>query len=340
VFQVHPTLRCNLLCAHCYSSSGPRVRVELDLDVVRSAVSDARALGFEVLSVSGGEPFLYRALPELLAHARSLGMKTTVTTNGTVLTPARLERADGLIGGIALSVDGPPDMHDELRQSAGAFDRLLVGLARVRERGIPFGVIHTLTERSWRHLPWVASFAAGNGAALLQVHPLELTGRAASTLDASEPRADTLGRAYLLCKALEGRHADELKIQLDLLLRRDILAFPELIYADPAGDEHPDRLPADRLGSLVLEADGTLVPISYGFGRAYALGNVRRQPLAAAWRAWESGGYDRFRRLCRSVFEEIAASDARLVNWHDLVVARSTAARRHDRSEPFAVTVT
>ena len=297
--------------------------MELELDAVRSAVSDARALGFEVLSVSGGEPFLYRALPELLAHAKSLGMQTTVTTNGTVLTPARLGRVDGLLDGMAVSVDGPPDLHDELRQSAGAFDRTLAGLARARERGVPFGVIHTLTEQSWRHLPWVASFAADNGAALLQVHPLELIGRAESGLDASEPRDDTLARAYLLCKALEGRHAGELAIQLDLLLRRDILAVPELVYADPDGDRDPDRLPADRLGSLVLEADGTLVPISYGFGREYALGNVRRQTLADAWHAWERGGYERFRRLCRSVFEEIAATDARLVNWHDLVVARS-----------------
>ena len=259
-------------------------------------------------------------------------MQTTVTTNGTVLTGARLEHVDGLIGGIALSVDGPPDMHDELRQSTGAFDRLLVGLARVRERGIPFGVIHTLTEQSWRHLPWVASFAADNGASLLQVHPLELTGRAASTLDAHEPCVDTLGRAYLLCKALQGRHGAELKIQLDLLLRRDILAFPELIYADAEGDADSNRLPADRLGSLVLEGDGTLVPISYGFGRAFALGNVRRQSLAAAWHAWESGGYERFRRLCRSVFDEIAATDARLVNWHDLVVARSATTQQPEQS--------
>jgi MoaA/NifB/PqqE/SkfB family radical SAM enzyme len=299
--------------------------VELDLETVCSAVSDARALGFDVLSVSGGEPFLYPGLPELLAHARSLGMQTTVTTNGTVLTPARLDQVDGLLDGMALSVDGPPGMHDELREAAGAFDRMADGLARVRERGVPFGIIHTLTERSWPHLPWVAAFAAHNGAALLQIHPLELTGRAESRLASSELRRDTLARAYLLCKALEGRYAPELAIQLDLLLRRDIVADPELVYAEPGGDELPGRLPADRLGSLVLEADGTLVPISYGFGRDYALGNVRRESLRAAWSAWETDGYERFRRLCRCVFEEIAASKARLVNWHDVVVARSIA---------------
>jgi MoaA/NifB/PqqE/SkfB family radical SAM enzyme len=323
ILQLHPTLRCNLECAHCYSSSGPAVRVELDLGSVCAAVSDARELGFDVLSVSGGEPFVYRWLPELLTHARNRGMQTTVTSNGTVLTDARLDRVDGLIDGMALSVDGPPDLHDELRRSAGSFNRLCDGLTRVRERGIPFGIIHTLTERSWRHLPWVAAFAANHGAALLQVHPLELTGRAATQLGSGDPRADTLGRAYLLCKALEGRYAPDLAIQLDVLLRRDIIADPELVYAQPGGDEIPGRLPADRLGSLVLEADGTLVPVSYGFGRSYALGNIRRQSLHACWSSWESSGYERFRTLCRSVYEEIAGSDARLVNWHDIVVARS-----------------
>src|ERR1039457_6235914 len=59
ILQIHPTLRCNLQCEHCYSSSGPWSREELDLDVVNNVVSDAARMGYGVLSVSGGEPFLY-----------------------------------------------------------------------------------------------------------------------------------------------------------------------------------------------------------------------------------------------------------------------------------------
>src|SRR5262249_33642674 len=80
ILQLHPSLRCNLACEHCYSSSGPGVRTELDSAVVCGLVSDAARMGYQVVSFSGGEPFLYRGLLEVLHHAKSLGLRTTVAT--------------------------------------------------------------------------------------------------------------------------------------------------------------------------------------------------------------------------------------------------------------------
>src|ERR1017187_1042935 len=82
ILQIHPTLRCNLHCEHCYSSSGPWAREELDLPAVEKVLPDAGRMGYQVVSISGGEPFLYRRLAGLLRHARALGMQTTVITNG------------------------------------------------------------------------------------------------------------------------------------------------------------------------------------------------------------------------------------------------------------------
>ena len=86
VLQVHPSEFCNLACAHCYSSSGPSARGELDPALLRRCLDDARALGYRDLAVSGGEPLLYRGLADLLKQARDLGMHTAVTTNGMPLT--------------------------------------------------------------------------------------------------------------------------------------------------------------------------------------------------------------------------------------------------------------
>ena len=89
VLQLHPTRRCNLACAHCYTSSGPSVREALDPELARAAVVAAAALGYRQLAVSGGEPLLYPALPGVLAAARAGGLVTTLTTNGLLATPAR-----------------------------------------------------------------------------------------------------------------------------------------------------------------------------------------------------------------------------------------------------------
>ena len=57
VLQVHPTRRCNLTCAHCYSDSGPRAGDEMPLEVLEDLVTDAA--GYEV-TFSQGCPVLAR----------------------------------------------------------------------------------------------------------------------------------------------------------------------------------------------------------------------------------------------------------------------------------------
>jgi MoaA/NifB/PqqE/SkfB family radical SAM enzyme len=323
ILQIHPTLRCNLRCEHCYSSSGPEVATTLDIALLRDVLTDARALGYDTVSVSGGEPMLYRELPALLRFAKSIGLRTGLTSNGTLFGRDRLERVREYLDGLAISVDGPADVHNQMRASPRAFDRLLAGVAIAREAGLPFAFIHTLTEGSWRHLPWVAQFAAEQGAQLLQIHPLELFGRAETGMQADVPAHSTTGRAYLLSKALEARYACSFAVQFDALLRRDIVADPELVYAGPGDDAPRARTAADRLGSLVVEADGTIVPITHGFSRRYAIGNLHDARLASSWPTWERARLPRLRALCRSVFDEISSNDARLVNWHDLIAARS-----------------
>src|SRR5450759_5399538 len=200
--QIHPTLTCNLRCKHCYSSSAPSLRGMLGVDLLCTAVSDAADMGYETVAVSGGEPLLYQELDVLLTHAKRCGMRTTVTTNGTLLNTKRLDKLQSCLDILAISLDGPPDMHNEIRQSPLAFDRLLRGVEHVRSLGLSFGFIHTLTKQSWTHLLWLADFAAQQEASLLQIHPLELSGRAGTLMCKDAPDDDLLTRVYLLILAL------------------------------------------------------------------------------------------------------------------------------------------
>ena len=168
IIQIHPTLRCNLRCLHCYSTSSPEQATTLSLDTLCQALSDARAEGYNAVGVSGGEPLIYPALPELLHHAHSLGMFTTVTTNGLLLSQKRLEALRGAIDLMAISVDGVPESHDRMRNKAGAFNKMKEKLQLVRDAGIPFGFIFTLTLYNLHELEWVAAFAVEQGAELLQ----------------------------------------------------------------------------------------------------------------------------------------------------------------------------
>jgi MoaA/NifB/PqqE/SkfB family radical SAM enzyme len=324
ILQVHPSLRCNLACAHCYSSSGPLAHGELNPDLVCQVVSDVAALGYEVVSLSGGEPLMYRGLPQVLAHAKALGLRTTVTTNGYYARPERLKALSGLIDVLAISLDGPPEVHNAIRGSARAFERLAASLPRVRDAGLAYGFIHTLTQGNWDHLPWVAEFAAENGAGLLQIHPLELAGRARSELAAEAPEAEMLARVYVFAFLLAQQYADTMRVQLDVVAREHLQDEPELVYAGDPGDLPADAPAAQRLGLLVLEPDGAVVPVAFGFDRAYQVCNVKEQRLAEAWPAYLAERYPAFRALCRQTWRELTGSGAPLVsNWHEVIVGRS-----------------
>ena len=120
IVQVHATLRCNLRCRHCYSSSSPAARERLGLDEAATALSWARAAGFGTVALSGGEPLLDRGVEEL-EHARAVGLRSTATTNGWPLAaPGRAERIAPLLDGVAISLDGPRDEHDLIRGREGA----------------------------------------------------------------------------------------------------------------------------------------------------------------------------------------------------------------------------
>ena len=314
ILQIHPTRRCNLRCLHCYSQSGPEERAELEASLIEAVLEDAARLGFDVLAVSGGEPFLYRGLAQVLTRAKELGLFTSVTTNGTLLSTTRLRLLVGLVDLLAISVDGQPGSHNEIRASPDAFERLVQGLPKLRATGMPFGFIFTLTQYNLHELEWVANFALEQGARLLQIHPLEPAGRALVQMEGSVP--DSIESSYALLEATRLQHQYEgrLNIQLDLSYRPEA----ERVYAGTQCEASDDL--ASLVSPLVLETDGTLVPLEYGFARRYALGSIHQARLATLAPRWRAEVYPAFRKLCEGVFtSQTAASAPPVFNWYEAV---------------------
>lgn len=315
ILQVHPTRRCNLHCRHCYSSSGPRIADTTDHEVLRRSVADARGLGYDVLAVSGGEPLLYRGLLPLLRHAHELGMRTAVTTNGLLLTRRRLAELVGLVDVLAISLDGRPETHDWIRDDRRAFARMSSRLEGVRESGITFGFITTVTMHNAHELEFVFGLAAKHAAALVQVHPLEPDG-AGADLAASVPDSTELGAAFFEATRLSVVHG--IPTQVDLVTQRDLRSAPERFLTTPWDQSSPL---GGWLTPLVLETDGTVVPLSYGFGRGYALGSVHEAPMTALAERWDA---ERLRRLAAALHEELLRDQVTFANWYAQMVRRST----------------
>jgi MoaA/NifB/PqqE/SkfB family radical SAM enzyme len=327
VVQVHPTRVCNLRCLHCYSDSGPEQRGALDVDLLERALTEARGAGYDTLGVSGGEPLMYRPLPALLTHARSIDMATTVTTNGMLLTDQRLAELAPVTSLLAISLDGPPDSHNRMRGDERAFDTMAKRLDGVRRSGIPFGFIFTLTQFNLDELQWVADFAVEQGAALLQVHPLEIVGRAVTELGDARPDGVEAAFAYLEVRRIRAELQDRLALQLDFAPRQLLRLAPEQVFAEPYVPGGEDRPLADTLSPLIVEPDGELVPLEFGFSRRYSLGNLHSASLTDLAVAWRRDREADFRRLCRQTQATATGPESgELVNWYELIHHASLAA--------------
>lgn len=328
VLQLHVSRRCNLACSHCYSGSGPHHSDELSVSVWRDVIEDAAGAAYNVVGVSGGEPLMFRELRALLLHARSFGMRTTVTTNGMLLDARRIQALDGAAGLIAISLDGTPESHDRMRNHHGAFATMERRLPDLRAAGIPFGFIFTLTQFNLHELVWAAEFALAQGAQLLQVHPLEAVGRARERLVDAVPDSTELSYAVLAVARLKQLVGDRLFIQLDVAGRDMIAASPETVFA---GIDWPssERPLGEMLSPLIVESDGTVVPIEFAFGRRWALGNLRDARLPVLAERWKRERLAGFRAMCQRVQRGATApEEPAVINWYERVAQASEVAHR------------
>jgi len=333
ILQIHPTLICNLSCRHCYSASGPSYRQTIAPEILCEVISDAAEMGYKIVSISGGEPLLYPAWKELLTHARNCKMKVGLVTNGTLLHTSKGKGLLNLVDVLAVSIDGPPEIHNQIRKSPLAFDQMQKGVNYLRSEGADFGFIHTLTRKSWEYLFWLADFTVTQGASLLQLHPLEMSGRGMDLSNLSLSENDQLSRAFILSKTVQSAYSCSIKVQIDIFQRSVVDQFPELIYAEDFSPSNWDTMsPADLIDLLVVEEDGSVVPVSYGMDRDFAICNIYEIGLKKGWERFLKNKYLPFREMCQSIHRSIARNNIRIFNWHEYLVKESSGYLRVPKS--------
>jgi len=294
-------------------------------EIIWEAISTAVAEGYDVVGFSGGEPLLYQPLGELLAATRKLGARVSVTTNGMLLDERRvgwLRDAGACL--LAISLDGEPESHNRMRGSPRAFESMQDRHPLLRDAGIAFGFIFTLTQFNCNELEWVANFAQAQGAKLLQVHALEVVGRAEESLGDAAPDDYELAVAFVETTRLQAEAGDRIVIHFDLLDRDFLAENPATFFATPRAADPAAHPFADAISPLILEADGTLVPLGHGFPRAFALGNLRDAPFPELIRDWRATREIEFRRVCQEIWEEMREpAEWPFFNWYSEVRQRA-----------------
>ncbi len=135
------THRCNFRCAYCDipAAAGP----EMTTTQFKGALDELASIGLVRASFSGGEVLLRPDALPIVAHARSLGLMTSLNCNAWLAGP-RLDELARVLDLLVISLDGPERDHDRLRRR-GSYRRAIEVLRGARARGLPTATISVLT---------------------------------------------------------------------------------------------------------------------------------------------------------------------------------------------------
>ncbi len=181
------TYRCNLRCKMCgqwgeagtsRDMSPEELKGELSLDEIYRIIDDIKAFKPNV-TLFGGEPLLYSNWEKVVSRIKKEGMRCNMITNGILLEKYADSIIDLGVDEIIFSLDGPREVHDEVRGAKGTFDRASRGLKLIRDikkkAGINKPIVNissTIFEINYRRLDELISIAEELMASTITFHHL------------------------------------------------------------------------------------------------------------------------------------------------------------------------
>lgn len=171
---------CNLRCKYCYAEGGayggsPRLLTrQMARKAVRLLVNEAGDRESVTLVLFGGEPLLNMpaieaAVEEAIRWEKETGKRVQIslTTNGTLLNQEIISFLQRHRVGVAISLDGPPDLHDANRPDVsgqGSYAKILPKLRGLfHNNPAPVAARVTLVPDQWGRLEEVYDHLIGLG---------------------------------------------------------------------------------------------------------------------------------------------------------------------------------
>lgn len=142
-FTYEITYRCNLRCKMCYlwgeksaSDTERKIRSGKELtleDLKKNLIPPLKEMKVKRIQITGGEPLLRNDIFELIHLFKSHGFNCRLNTNLGVHTEKIYELLKTGIDSIAVSIDGPEKIHDELRGHSGTYNKTIKALELINE---------------------------------------------------------------------------------------------------------------------------------------------------------------------------------------------------------------
>jgi len=139
--DVEVTSACNLRCLYCYNDSGLKTLKELSTQEFKNVFYEARQLGVDTLTISGGEPFIRKDLSCIVNSAKDLGIQNIqILTNGTLIKSSDIKWIRDQRITLQISLDGSTASINDVVRGKGTYKRILKTLSSLQKNDVKMGL--------------------------------------------------------------------------------------------------------------------------------------------------------------------------------------------------------
>ncbi len=287
------TRNCNLKCVHCYNDSGVGKKCnDATTEEAKAVLDDLAGFGIPSVLFSGGEPLMRHDLFELIKYATGKGLRTVISTNGTLITPeAATKIKEYGVSYVGISLDGVGEINDKFRGVDGAFDRAVEGIKNCQAVGQRIGLRLTLTKRNVADLEALFDFFEKNNIERACFYHLVPSGRGQGISDDDLTHAQSREAIEMIMaktKAFKaaGRKTDILTVDNHV---DGIYLYLKLLKEDPEKAKDVWKLltwngggmNSSGVGIGCLDFNGKVH--ANQFWGHYDLGDIHEKPFSEIW---------------------------------------------------------
>jgi len=174
--DIEVTKNCNLRCKYCFNQSG-NGNPELKLSEWIELLDSLYEKGLRVVKISGGEPFLYPNILELLEYAQDRFI-VSVNTSGYFIDEEISKKLSSLhLQAVQVSLDSTTAKTHDLLRGKGTWDKAVRAINLLHQWNIPIRISTTVTSYNYDEMAEIRKFAKMYNAEL-SLEVLKKTGSA------------------------------------------------------------------------------------------------------------------------------------------------------------------
>lgn len=293
-----PHSRCNCRCLMC-DIWRVTAREEIRASDLSSWLKEWKELGVERVMLSGGEPLMHSHIWDFCKLLHSAGIGITILSTG-ILLKRHASQLVRFCDDVVVSLDGPREVHNQIRNVRSAYDKLAEGVAAVRSQSPRVSLSARCTVQKENHRTLRATVAAAHDLGLDRISFL-----AADVSSQAFNRPRGWGQDKVGTVALSEEDLEPLAREIDALERECAEDFASEYIAETASklrrrivqyyralsgqtDFHPVDCNAPWV-STVIETDGTVRPCFFqpplgNIHQAESLDSILNSDQAIAWR--------------------------------------------------------